>query len=100
MVDDKDFNSLLPRAFKATSISDLKSVIRDANECVARQHFSISLLQPRAYSLCQPWVKGFSGQFGSAWAHAGGPARLSFYLGRFWIDQDLKNSMARTSSEN
>jgi len=100
MVDDEGFNSFLPRAFKAASISDLKSVIRDANEYVARQHFSISLLQPRAYSLCQPWVKGFSSQFGSAWAHAGGPARLSFYLGRFWIDQDLKNSMARTSSKN
>ena len=100
MVDDESFNSLLPRAFKASSISEIKRVIRDANEYVARQHFSISLLQPKAYSLCQPWVKGFSAQFGSAWAHAGGPARLSFYLGRFWIDQNLKNSMAKMSSKN
>jgi hypothetical protein len=38
-------------------------------------------------------VKGFSGQFGSAWAHGGGPAMLNFYLGRFWIDQKLKKSL-------
>jgi hypothetical protein len=53
----------------------------------------MSLLQPKAYSLCQPWVKGFNGQFGSAWAHGSGPAMLSFYLARFWIDRDLKKSM-------
>jgi len=62
-------------------------VMRDANEYALRQHFTISLLQPMAYSLCQPWVKGFNAQFGSAWAHAAGPALLSFYLGRFWLDE-------------
>jgi hypothetical protein len=45
-----------------------------------------------AYSLCQPWVKGFNAQFGAAWAHGGGPAMLSFYLGRFWVDEKLKKS--------
>ncbi len=67
--------------------------MRDANEFVARQHFTISLLQQTAYSLYQPWVKGFNAQFGSAWAHGSGPAMLSFYLGRFWVDQSLKKSM-------
>jgi hypothetical protein len=43
-----------------------------------------------AYSLCQPWVKGFNALFGSAWAHGGGPAMLSFYLGRFWVDENAK----------
>jgi hypothetical protein len=76
-----------------TTVNEMKKVMREANEYVARQHFSISLLQPMAYSLCQPWVKGFSGQFGSAWAHGGGPAMLNFYLGRFWIDQKLKKSL-------
>jgi hypothetical protein len=36
-------------------------------------------------------VKGFSGQFGSAWAHGGGPALTGFYVGRFWIDSKMKN---------
>jgi len=39
----------------------------------ARQHFSISLLQPMAYSAVQPWVKGLAA-VRSAWAHGGGPA--------------------------
>jgi ABC-type transport system substrate-binding protein len=92
MVDDSTFNSFLPKAVAAGTIDEMKKVMKDANEYVARQHFSISLLQSKAYSLCQPWVKGFNAQFGSAWAHGGGPALLSFYLGRFWIDQNLKNN--------
>ena len=93
MVDDSGFDAFLPKALATTDVNEMKKVIRDVNEYVARQHFSISLLQSQAYSLCQPWVKGFSGQFGSAWAHGGGPARSSFYLSRFWIDQKLKKSM-------
>jgi hypothetical protein len=64
----------------------MKEITRAANEYISRQHFTISLLQPMAYSLCQPWVKGFDGQFGSAWAHSAGPAMLSFYLARFWVE--------------
>jgi peptide/nickel transport system substrate-binding protein len=93
MVDDAGFNAFLPRALMAAGLDEMKKILREANEYVARQHFSISLLQPKAYSVCQPWVKGFNAQFGSAWAHGGGPAMLSFYLGRFWIDRDLKKKM-------
>ncbi len=93
MVNDPVFNAFLPKALNAASVDEIKKVIKDANEYVARQHFTISLLQPKAYSLCQPWIKGFNGQFGSAWAHGSGPAMLSFYLARFWIDHDLKKSM-------
>jgi peptide/nickel transport system substrate-binding protein len=93
MVDDAGFDTFQPRMLTVTTVNEMKKVMREANEYVARQHFSISLLQPMAYSLCQPWVKGFSGQFGSAWAHGGGPAMLNFYLGRFWIDQKLKKSL-------
>ena len=93
MVDDPVFNDFMPKAMAAVSVIEMKKVIRDANEYAARQHFTISLLQPKAYSLCQPWVNGFNGQFGSAWAHGSGPAMLSFYLARFWIDHELKKSM-------
>jgi len=63
MVDDPGFDAFMPRAMSAKTVDEMKKVMRDANEYVARQHFSISLLQPMAYSLCQPSVKGFSGQF-------------------------------------
>ena len=92
MVDDAKYDAFLPQILAANTTEEMKKVMRNANEYVARQHFSIALLQPMAYSLCQPWVKGFSGQFGSAWAHAGGPAMSSFYLGRFWIDAKMRKS--------
>ena len=93
MVDDPIYNGLLTKAVATTSYNDLKTIIKDANERVARQHFTISLLQPIYYSLCQPWVKGFNAQHGSTWGHTGGPGMLSFYLGRFWINQKLKKNM-------
>jgi len=95
MVDDPVFDGFLPKVLAAVNLEETRKTVKEANEYVARQHFSISLLQPRAHSLCQPWVKGFSGQFGSAWAHGGGPAMLSFYLPRFWIDLKLKQEMGR-----
>jgi hypothetical protein len=92
-VDDHVYNGLLTKAVATTSYDDLKTIIKDANERVARQHFTISLLQPIYYSLCQPWVKGFNAQHGSTWGHTGGPGMLSFYLGRFWLDRTLKRNM-------
>jgi hypothetical protein len=70
----------------------LKQVIRDANERVARQHYAISLVQPRLFGITQPWLKGYSGQFGAQVNHN---QLLSFYLARFWIDQNVKKSMRK-----
>ncbi len=93
MVNDPVCSALYTRVMNATSTDESLRILRDANEYVARQHFSISLPQAMSYSLYQPWLKGYSAQFGSTWGVAGGPLNLSFYLGRFWIDQNLKKSM-------
>ena len=93
MVNDPVFNAFYDKAMATDNADQIKQILRDANRRVAEQHYSIALLQPLAYSLCQPWFKGFSGQFGVPWSHAGGPAMLSFYLARFWIDRDLKKAM-------
>jgi len=98
MVNDPGFDNYFTAALASTSINDMKKVLRDANEYVARQHFAISLVQARAYSLCQPWVQGFNAQFGSAWAHGGGPACLSYYLGRFWVDKTIKRTWEAKNS--
>jgi len=93
MINDSVCTTFYEKAMSAESSAEVLQILRDANAYVAKQHFSISLLQPMTYSLCQPWVKGFNAQFGSTWGVAGGPLMLSFYLGRFWIDQNLKNNM-------
>ena len=92
MVNDPVFDSFQPKAIGAQSDAELRQILRDANERVARQHFSISLLQPPQYSLYQPWLKGYSGQFGSICSAAGSPQLLFFYPARFWIDRDLKKA--------
>ncbi len=93
MIDDPVCDGFYAKAMTCTDIDGIRQILREANEYVARQHFSISLLQPMTYSLCQPWVKGFNAQFGSTWGVVGGPLMLSFYLGRFWIDRKLKKEM-------
>jgi peptide/nickel transport system substrate-binding protein len=93
MVADPVFDSFYPKALAATNEDELKKVLRDANERVARQHYAVSLLLPLQYSLCQPWLKGFNAQVHSIWMGSGGPSMLSFYSARFWIDRTLKKSM-------
>jgi ABC-type transport system substrate-binding protein len=95
MVRDPVFDAFYPKAIAAIDTNDLKKIIRDANEHVARQHYAVSLLQPVAYSLCQPWLRGYNAQIHSIWMGNGGPSMLSFYASRFWIDQKLKQSMGR-----
>ena len=97
MISDPVCDTLYPKALAANSLDEALSIYRYANEYFARQHFIISLLQPQTYALCQPWLKGFSAQFGSLT----GATVLSFYLSRFWIDQDLKKSMGhQVSAQN
>ena len=93
MVSDPVIDAFYPKAVASRSEDELKQIVRDMNERVARQHFAISLLQPMEFSLCQPWLKGYHGQIHSIWMGVGGPSRLSLYGARFWIDHKLKKSM-------
>ena len=91
-ISNPDFDTFYPKALASTNVDDIKKVVRDANENVARQHYLISLLQPVAFGLNQPWLKGFRYQVGAV-GGTSGPFFLNFYAARFWIDQDLKKSM-------
>jgi len=93
MISDSVFDSFQPKAAATSDDNQLKQILRDANEYMARQHFAISLLKPMQYSLYQPWLKGYNAQFGSVCSAAGSPQLLFFYPARFWIDQNLKKSM-------
>jgi ABC-type transport system substrate-binding protein len=95
MVSDPVFDAFFDKATAAFGEAELKQVLKNANEYVARQHFAISLLQPLEYSLCQPWIKGYHAQIYSIWMGVGGASMLSFYGGRYWIDRNLKKSMGQ-----
>jgi ABC-type oligopeptide transport system substrate-binding subunit len=93
MVSDPIYDAFYTKAQQSTSVEGVKQALRDANEYAARQHFAISLIEPLQYSLYQPWLKGFNGQFGSTCGQAGSPQSVSFYMARFWIDRKLKQQM-------
>jgi len=93
MVSDPTFDAYYPTALADTNMKDIMQVVTDANNYVARQHFAISLLQPNVPSLFWPWIKGYNGQLGSLSGGVGSPQVVAFYLGRFWVDQNLKKSM-------
>jgi len=92
-VSDPVFDTFDKLGMAATTIDELKQVLKDANERVARQHFIISLPQPNLYELCQPWLKGYSGQTHGVIGASIGPVLMGFYCARFWVDQNLKSSM-------
>jgi ABC-type transport system substrate-binding protein len=93
LVSDPVYDAFYPAAVSASSIEANKEINRKANEYVARQHFTISLLHPMLFSLNQPWFKGFTGQNMAISGGTSGPVLLGFYASRFWIDQDMKKKL-------
>jgi ABC-type transport system substrate-binding protein len=91
-INDPAYAAFHPKAWQVSSFDEIKQLLRDCNERVARQHYLVSLLQPMEYALYQPWFNGYTGQFDSI-SSAAGPHRLFYYPARFWIDQKLKKSM-------
>ena len=91
-INDPVYAAFHPKAWEVSSFDEIKKLLRDCNEHVARQHYLISLLQPMEYALYQPWFNGYTGQFDSI-SSAAGPHRLFYYPARFWIDQKMKKSM-------
>jgi peptide/nickel transport system substrate-binding protein len=94
-IHDPVMDAFYPRALAVTTEEELKPILRDVNERVARQHYVVCLLQPMSYVLYQPWLKGFNSQCHSLSMGMGGPSRLSFYGARFWIDSVLKKRMGK-----
>ena len=92
-IADPVFDAFLGKAQAATTLTDVLKVVRDANEYDSRHHFGVSLLTPLVYTLCQPWLKGYTGQARSIFGPSTGPLQLGFYGARFWIDQNLKKSL-------
>jgi peptide/nickel transport system substrate-binding protein len=90
-----DFDQFYPAALAATSIDQVKQIVKAANENVARQHFCVSLCQVYTYSLSQPWLKGYNAQNHALYGGSNGPLLLCYYGARFWIDQNMKTSMGR-----
>jgi peptide/nickel transport system substrate-binding protein len=83
------FDHFYTDALAATTVDQVKQTVLAANKDVAQQHYVISLLQPLDFDLCQPWIKGYNGQYGTT-SGTNGPFFFWFYEARFWIDSSKK----------
>jgi len=92
LVNDPVFNAFYTQAIAATSTAQMQQLLMDCNKYVAQQHYVVSLLQPNAFCLYWPWIKGYNAQY-AVISGGSGPQLLFFYEAHFWIDQNLKNSM-------
>jgi peptide/nickel transport system substrate-binding protein len=94
MISDPTIDSFYTKAIACTDIDQVKQLLIDDNKYVDQQHYVICGLQPSLFGLCQPWIKGYNGQFyGATSANGIGVPMISFYQARFWIDQNLKKSL-------
>jgi hypothetical protein len=60
MVSDSFADDLYPEIVAAESVNDIqiiKNKLSGVKERDLRQYFTISLLETKSYSLCQPWLK-------------------------------------------
>jgi len=85
MVSDPKIDGWYASAMNATSVDQIKQIVHDENVYVINQNFLLSLVQPYAFFLCQPWLKGFNGQYGSTCGTVG-PLLGFQYESRYWID--------------
>jgi peptide/nickel transport system substrate-binding protein len=91
-INDPVADAFYPNAMAATSVDGVQKITRAFDEYIARQHWSVSLLEPNTFTFVQPWLKGYSGQDDSLYGSRG-PSLMFFYPARFWIDQNLKKNL-------
>ena len=90
IVSDPTFDAFYPAALAATSIDQVKTILKNTNIYVSQQQWVISLLNPSSFNVYQPWLKGYAGQSFAMTGGSSGPMMLGYYGSRFWIDQNMK----------
>ena len=92
-VNDPVYDAYYPKMLAASSVDQMKQLLKDLNLYVAQQHYVIGLFEPTYFNFYQPWLNGYSGQNNSMAGSSGQLLMIGFYTARFWINSDLKKSM-------
>ena len=82
-VNDEVFDGYFENALAATTIDEQKEWMKQADLRVAEQLWTIRGPIAPQFSVTQPWLKGYNGEF-----VLGVPV-----FARLWVDQDLKEEM-------
>ena len=81
LVNDPTVNAYYPTAVADTKLSDIQTIVQNANEYIAQNVYALSLVAPVQYSFVEPQLKGYNGQNGAI------PSGWGFYLARYWLTQ-------------
>ena len=74
-------------AVEATDMEENKSYHRQADEITIREHWGIVKPRSPLFSVSQPWVEGYAGEWGL------GDTERHTHFSRLWIDSELKKEM-------
>ena len=86
---DPRMDALYLASQETTDLEEYKSLLRQADEIVIREHWGISKSNVPKFGVSQPWVQGYFGESGMGWGE-----RMT-HLARIWIDSELKEAMGR-----
>ncbi len=86
-IETPELNAAADAFSAATTIEEQKRPLKEFDMLLIKQHNLIWTPMAPIYHLNQPWVKGFSGEYGM------GFGALHWILIHLWIDQELKEEM-------
>ena len=82
--NDKAYDAIVDQYYVATDAATAKKVITQADDYAIAKQWRVVLAGTQVrYSIFQPWVKGYSGEYYNTAVH----------WARIWINSDLKKSM-------
>ena len=84
-VNDSQYNDLVAQFNKAATLDQAKQIFKDADKYALEQHFALNTCASAFFSVWQPYLKGFSGEYSGD----------TTVLGKLWIDQQQKQSLSR-----
>ena len=82
--NDAIYDELFEKQMGATSKEERQELLIQANDRALQQFWSVRILPRVQINVYQPWLKGYSGELN---------ATQMYYAARFWIDQNMKESM-------
>jgi peptide/nickel transport system substrate-binding protein len=83
-VSDPVYDELYNNAKKALDEKEFMRYIKEANDYAIKNHWHVNVLPTVSYCVYQPWLNGFNGE---------ATKPFGALVARFWIDQELKESM-------
>ena len=81
---DPRMDALVADMQTPTTLEEWQSYYRQADEITIREHWGLIKSNAPKFSLSQPWVEGYFGEFGMGWGER------NTFMARLWIDSELK----------